>query len=311
MSNDKPEFIRRYVSALLDSHRWNDFKVREDDIVITTSYKADTTWMQGICSALVFQAPEPPVPQDQLTPWLDANFGPIEEVLAGLESLSSRRYIKTHLPLDGIKFFDEIKYIFVARDGRDVFMSMWNHWNNMLPEVIDQMNNAPGREGPEIAMPPEEGADVSGGFDTWLTKSKFDWEDNGYPFWFHLHHAKTWWDYRHLPNILLFHFDDLLADTHGQMRRISQYLDIPVNEEIWPTLVDGVSFKSMKSNAEKMAPGGSQGIWKDTSNFFHKGTNKRWQGAITEAQSDAYDELALKVCGPELAKWLESGGPID
>ncbi|NKB34037.1 MAG: sulfotransferase domain-containing protein [Pseudomonadales bacterium] len=308
MSSAKPEFTQRYVSALFDSNRWDNFKVRNDDIVITTSYKAGTTWMQGICAALVFQAPKPPAPQDQLTPWLDANFGPIEEVLAGLESLSNRRYIKTHLPIEGIRFFDEIKYIFVGRDGKDVFMSMWNHWNNMQPQVFEEMNNAPGREGPPLAYPPEE---IGPAIDDWLSKSSFDWENDGFPFWSHLHHAKSWWDYRHLPNILMVHFDDLLKDLDGEMRRISAYLDIPVNEEIWPSLLEGVSFGSMKANAENMAPGGTQGIWKDTSNFFHKGTNKRWEGVFTDEQIATYNELALKECGPELAQWLEFGGRID
>ena len=311
MSSDKPQYTLKYQSALFDSNRWDAFQARNDDIVITTSYKAGTTWMQGICAALVFQQPKPPVPQDQLSPWLDANFGPVEDVLAMLDGLSNRRYIKTHLPLDGIRFFDEIKYIYVGRDGRDVFMSMWNHWHNMKPEVIHEMNNAPGRQGPPIALPDEDGGDINAGFDVWLSKSSFDWETNGFPFWSHLHHAKTWWDYRDLPNILVVHFDDLLKDTNGEMRRISEYLDIPVNEDIWQSLVDGVSFASMKSNAENMAPGGSQGIWKDTSNFFHKGTNKRWQGVISEEQNASYAELALEVCGPELAQWLEFGGRID
>lgn len=308
MTTGKPERTHHYVSALVDSDRWNDFKVRDDDIVITTSYKAGTTWMQGICSALVFQAPQPPVPQDELSPWLDANFGPIDEVLGMLEGLQNRRYIKTHLPLDGIKFFDEIKYIFVGRDGKDVWMSMWNHWHNMSPEVIDGLNNAPGRQGPPLVHPVDN---MGPAFDEWLTRGTFDWENNGYPFWSHLYHAKSWWDYRHLPNILFVHFEDLLQDTDTEMRRISEYLDIPVNEEIWPSLLQGISFNSMKSNAATMAPGGTQGIWKDTSNFFHKGTNKRWQGVLTEEQVAAYDALARRELGEELAQWLEFGGRID
>ena len=308
MSSESPEFARRYVSSLCDSNRWNNFNVRNDDIVITTSYKAGTTWMQGICSALVFQAPEPPAPQDELTPWLDANFGPVGDVLAQLDALSNRRYLKTHLPLDGIKFFDEIKYIFVGRDGKDVFMSMWNHWHNMIPEMIDGMNNAPGREGPPLNHAPD---DIGPAIDEWLTKGTYDWESDGYPFWSHLRHAKTWWDYGHLPNILMVQFEDLLKDLDGEMRRISDYLDIPINEGIWPTLVESVTFDSMKSNAEKMAPGATAGMWKDTSNFFHKGTNKRWEGVFTDEQIAKYNEIALEVCGLELAQWLEFGGRID
>ncbi|MDA1371356.1 MAG: sulfotransferase domain-containing protein [Proteobacteria bacterium] len=307
-ANARPEMSREYRSALVNGKRWENFKVRNGDIVITTSYKAGTTWMQGICAALVFQAPEPPVPQDALSPWLDANFGPIDDVLARLEGLQSRRYIKTHLPLDGIKFFDESKYIFVGRDGKDVWMSMWNHWHNMNPEVIEGLNNAPDREGPPLMHAPD---DIGPAFDEWLTRGSFPWENDGYPFWSHLYHARSWWNYRHLPNILMVHFEDLLSDTDAEMRRISEFLEIPVEEDVWPSLVEGVSFKSMKSNAAKMAPGATEGVWKDTSNFFHKGTNKRWQGVLTDDQVAAYDTLALNELGPELAQWLEFGGRID
>ena len=306
--NGNPEFAHAYRSALVNSHRWDDFKVRDDDIVITTSYKAGTTWMQGICAALVFQAPEPPLPQDALTPWLDSNFGPIDEVLAQLDGLQNRRYIKTHLPLDGIPFFDEIKYIFIGRDGKDVWMSMWNHWHNMNPDVINDMNNAPDREGPALVHPPQ---DIGPAFDEWLIRSTFPWENDGYPFWSHLYHARSWRAYRHMPNILMVHFDDLLRDIDGEMRRISDYLGIEINEEIWPSLLEGVSFKSMKSNAEKMAPGATEGIWKDTGNFFHKGTNKRWEGVLTDEQVAAYDDLAKRELGAELAQWLEFGGRIN
>ena len=128
-----PEQIHHYQNAVMNSSRWENFEPREDDILITTSYKAGTTWMQGICAALVFQQPQPSVAQDELTPWLDANFAPIEDVLAQLDALANRRYIKTHAPLDGIRYYDKVKYIFVGRDGKDVFMSMWSHWNNMRP----------------------------------------------------------------------------------------------------------------------------------------------------------------------------------
>ncbi len=154
---NKPQQIHHYQNALMNSAKWAHFEPRADDIIITTSYKAGTTWMQGICAALVFQQPQPPVPQDALTPWFDSNFAPLDVVLEQIRGLPHRRYIKTHCPLDGIRFFDEVKYIFVGRDGRDVFMSMWNHWHNMQPEGIDALNNAPDRAGPTAAL--------SGGFD--------------------------------------------------------------------------------------------------------------------------------------------------
>ena len=300
----RPEVTRCYQSVVMDSTRWDRFAPREDDIVITTSYKAGTTWMQAICAALVFQKPEPPLAQDELSPWLDALFAPIDDVIDLLEGLENRRYIKTHLPLDGLRFFDPVKYIVVGRDGRDVFASMWNHWNNMNPDFIDEMNDDPERVGPRFPHPP---AEVQPAFDEWLGRSSFEWEADGYPFWSHLHHAQTWWDSRHLDNVLHIHFEDLLADLDGEMRRVSEYLDIPVDEERWPELVRGVTFDQMKGNAAKMAPGATQGLWKETTHFFHKGTSQRWKGLLRPDQSEAYEKVASQRLEPALARWLAGG----
>jgi len=299
-----PQRTRHYQNAVMNSARWDAFEPRDGDIIITTSYKAGTTWMQGICAALVFQQPEPPVAQDDLSPWIDANFAPIDEVIGLLDGLENRRYIKTHCPLDGARYYDNVKYIFVGRDGRDVFASMWNHWNNMTAEVIDKFNNAPDRLGPILPHPP---ANAQLAFDEWLSRASFDWERDGYPFWSHLHHAQTWWDFKHLDNILFVHFSDLLVDTDAEMRRISAYLDIPVDEAVWPSLVEGVSFKSMKANADKMAPGVVGGLWKNNSQFFHKGQNQRWRGLLTEEQGRRYEVIAKERLSPDLHEWLMHG----
>ncbi|MCB1670720.1 MAG: sulfotransferase domain-containing protein [Gammaproteobacteria bacterium] len=303
-----PERTHHYQNALFNGSRWDRFVSRTDDIIIATSYKAGTTWMQGICAALVFQQPRPPLPQDALTPWLDANFAPLDRVLDLLEGLQHRRYIKTHLPLDGLRFLPEARYIYVGRDGLDVFMSMWNHWHNMLPERIEGLNNAPDRRGPILPQAPD---DILSAFDDWLSRGSFPWESNGYPFWSHLHHARSWLEFRHLPNIHVVHFQNLLDDLGGEMRRIAAFLDIPVDESIWDSLVAGVTFDAMKANAAMMAPGGSKNNWKDTGNFFHRGTSRRWEGVLGEAQVRSYRELSERELGVDLAQWLAHGGQLN
>ena len=42
-----PERTREYRNHHLDSKRWDAFVARHDDIVVTTAYKAGTTWTQG------------------------------------------------------------------------------------------------------------------------------------------------------------------------------------------------------------------------------------------------------------------------
>jgi len=102
-----------------------------------------------------------------------------------------------------------------------------------------------------------------------------------------------------------------LADENlGVRSRRIRRCDTPVNEEIRLSLLEAMSFESMQADADKMAPGSSQDSWKDNSNFFHKSTNKRWQGVLTDEQVRAYDELALMEPGPQLANWLECSGDL-
>ena len=93
----------------------------------------------------------------------------------------------------------------------------------------------------------------------------------------------------------------------GERRRISAYLDIPVNEALWPTLWHSATFNAMKANAEKMAPASTIGLWKDTAGFFHSGTNRRWDGVLTGDQIARYRQLVAERLEPQLAQWLEHG----
>ena len=49
------EPTRVYINHHLDSTRWNGFQPRDDDVIITTSYKSGTTWTQQILHQLVFK----------------------------------------------------------------------------------------------------------------------------------------------------------------------------------------------------------------------------------------------------------------
>ena len=51
---ETPNRTRTYRSHHLDSERWDHVTLRHGDVVISTSMKAGTTWMQRIMSLLVF-----------------------------------------------------------------------------------------------------------------------------------------------------------------------------------------------------------------------------------------------------------------
>lgn len=302
-----PQRSRTYKTHALDSTAWDRFEPRPGDVVITTALKAGTTWMQTIVGHLIFQGREMPGPLWQLTPWLDTRGGgTVEEKLALLEAQTHRRFLKTHLPLDALPYAPEVKYVYVGRDGRDVFMSLWNHYRHLHPDLIERFNRTPERAGDPFPACPD---DIHEFFHLWISKSWFSWEHDGFPFWSLFYHLQSWWDCRHLPNILFVHFNDLLADLDGQMRRVAHHLGIGIDEAIWPTLVDNATFKTMKVNAENVVAGGGGFLIGGAQRFLHKGTNGRWRGVLTKAELDLYETTAADRLSPASKRWLEFGGP--
>ena len=53
-----PEKKREIHTNHFNSDMWNDFKFRDDDIIISTYAKSGTTWLQQIISQLIFNGEE-------------------------------------------------------------------------------------------------------------------------------------------------------------------------------------------------------------------------------------------------------------
>jgi len=118
--------LREYRTWGIDSSRWKGFEPRPDDIIVATYPKCGTTWMQQIVSSLIFQDATSR-PLLDISPFIGGrHFGDPEAVYARINGQKHRRFLKSHEPLDGIPFYDEIRYIHVARDGRDTAMSLHN-----------------------------------------------------------------------------------------------------------------------------------------------------------------------------------------
>jgi aryl sulfotransferase len=303
MANSLPQIEHVYQNWILDSTRWRHFTPRPDDIIVATPYKSGTTWMQTIVLHLIFQDLQIH-PVNKLSPWLDRRILPLDAIISQLEAQTHRRCIKTHLPLDGLIYFPQVKYIVVGRDARDVFMSLWNHETHFTPEIQNVFDTTPGRVGDPHPLPP---SDIREFWHNWITRGWFEWESEGYPHWSNMRHVQTWWNYRHLPNILFVHYNDLLKDLPGEIRRITDYLGITVAPEMLASISKLVTFSSMKEHAEQLLPGIDFSFTGGAQTFINKGTNGRWREVLTEDDLKLYDAAVARELTPECAAWLENG----
>jgi len=291
-----PRKTREFHNHHFDSTMWNDFKFRDDDIVISTYGKSGTTWTQQIIAQLLFNG-DPDVPVSDLSPWVDMRVPPREVKIPGLEAQTNRRFMKTHLPVDALVFSPKAKYLYIGRDGRDVVWSMYNHHANGNALWYSLLNDTPGLVGPPIGPPSDS---VHAYFMEWLDKDGFPW----WPFW---ENVRSWWDVRNLPNVRLVHFNDLKADLPGQMRAIASFLQITIDEKNWPAMLEHCSFEYMKNHGDNIAPLGGTVFEGGAKTFINKGTNGRWRDVLTSDDSKRYEEKARRELGDECARWLMSG----
>lgn len=298
----------RYSSFLIDTDRWDGFRFRPGDIIISTPAKCGTTWTQMICALLIFQTPDPPKPLDQLSPWLEMRLRRRADVLALYEAQTGRRFIKSHTPFDGLPKDDRVTYVAVGRDPRDVAVSWNHHMENLdLPTMFSAL--AAAIEPGDVFAPPRHRPEFADEREAIL-----HWIDDPTPpaevamsLAGTIHHLNTFWTARHRDDVVLLHYDDLRTDLEGEMRRLAGRLGIEVPEERWPTLVEAASFAAMRRRAAAVAPDTGNRIWKSTEGFFHRGTSGQWRDLLGQEDLAHYEARVRELAPPDLVTWLHRG----
>jgi hypothetical protein len=289
----------RYRSPDEDSERWRSFERRDGDIVISTRSKHGTTWMQMICALLVFQTPQLPAPLGELSPWIDWLVVPWEEMAASLGAQDHRRFVKTHTPLDGVPIDLGVSYIVVARHPLDAAVSLYHQGMNLDRGRIAELTGQPQ---PERPTPPRP---IGEWMDRWIDAEVDPREalDSLPGVMLHLADA---WERRVEPNVVLVHYDDLVQDLEGEMRRLADRLDLAVPPGRWPSLVDAARFESMRTRATELAPD-PNGVLKSRERFFRRGSSGAAGEVLDGDQLARYHARAAELAPADLLTWLHRG----
>jgi hypothetical protein len=299
-----------YRSGLTDSSRWQDFRFRSDDIVISTPSKCGTTWAQMLCALLIFQTADLPAPLTRLSPWLDMRLRPADDVLATLAGQRHRRFIKTHTPVDGLPVPPGVTVLTVGRDPRDVAVSLEHHRCNLDRDVIETLLAR------SVSRPAPHPADDA-------TRRVRPTDRRGRILqWIHddvpptagldslaatVGHLGDAWARRHERGIVVLHHADLLRDLEAGMRTLADRLGIAVAEYRWPALVHAATIGEMRVRAADLAPHERLGLFTDDRAFFRSGAPGQWRDVFTVEDLDAYDHRLRALASPELVRWLEHG----
>jgi aryl sulfotransferase len=210
---------------------------------------------------------------------------------AMLREQKHRRFLKSHMSADCVPWYEGAKYIFIARDGRDAFMSWHNHIHRI--RGLELINAAAARE--ELPILSGRDGNIHEFFKEWIS--------NGDNF---LNIVASYWARRERENLLIVHYNDLKADLSCEMSRIAEFLEIRVPQALWTTVVDRCTFDGMRSRSSEIGElkaslaGGIKGL-------IFKGTNGRWREVLTREDLALYQVSIMRVLSAEAVIWLEAG----
>jgi len=257
--------------------------------------------MQSLCdkhgALLIFDGPEFPAPLGRLSPWLDQMIRPLDQAYAAYDAQQHRRFIKTHTPLDGIPLDARATYVVVARHPLDAAVSLYHQGDNLDRDRIRRLTGQPESNAPASPRPllhewllawiddrarPEDQLDSLPGV---------------------LWHLSDAWARRGEPNVVLVHYDDLVIDLEGEMRRLAPLLGITVRDDTWPGLLAAATFDSMRSRAQRAAPN-PDSVLKDPAAFFRRGTSGAGREVLTTDEMARYHARTAQLAPPDLLAWL-------
>ena len=281
-------------TRMFESSRWEQVKLRPDDIIIATWAKSGTTLTQQIVFQLLSRGADRMFSAD-VSPWVDLRWRmSVAEMAPALEAQTRRRFLKTHLPFGAAPFSPQVKYVYIGRDARDMIWSAHNHAASFTDEAWARVNAA---EGPWPKWGPPN-PDVREWYLHWLeTDEALGFHDLS--LW---ENVQSWWDQRRRPNVLLLHYANLIADMAGEMRRLADFLDVEIDEARLPQMVEHCSIDYMR-DAASQGPAGKE----RAASFFYKGTNGRWKDVLSLEEIAACDALAAKRLTADCAHWLKTG----
>lgn len=193
------------------------WSTRPTDIFLCTYPKSGTTWLQMILYQLQTDGDMERIPH------LSIAIPHFEESALPIEGLPNPRVFKSHLPFWAVPKGG--KMIYVTRDGQDVANSFFHHMQTvkLYKGSFDQF------------------------FDAFLAGRV------PYRSWFA--HLAGWSKARSRPDVLVVHYEDMLADLEREVRRIAAFCGIPIDETQMPRILERCSFAYMKTQEDKLDVG--------------------------------------------------------
>ncbi|CAF0733146.1 unnamed protein product [Adineta steineri] len=248
-------------------HSALEYIPHDSDIFIATIPKSGTTWMQTIVYALLMNGR---AFDDDINDYKARN--PFLEMdgQQAIESMQRPGAIKTHLIFNYLPYNSNAKYINVIRNPKDVCVS----FHRFITSI--------GR-----------GAQNDIAFDTFF--NDFLAGKTGHVDYFE--HLISCWAHRNDDNVLLILYEDMQKDIRSVIKRVANFLDIKISEELLERIVIVSSFDYLNKARynEKIDSKDNVATFK----FLRKGITGDWRTVLSDEQN-----RRLETCFREKTKHI-------
>jgi aryl sulfotransferase len=186
------------------------FDPRPTDVIISPYGKCGTTMLQQMFHTLRTRGDTDFDDISRVVPWIEMS--PMLGLDLNAAQRAEPRGFKSHLSY--ILVPKGARYVVPLRDPKDAFISMYRFMEGWFLE--------PG------AVPLEdffEGWQRGGG-------------PEGEGYWSHL---MSWWEVRHRPDVLLFSYRKMVRDPASHIRRLAEFAEIPLDQELLDLTVERTS----------------------------------------------------------------------
>lgn len=275
---------------------------RDDDVVVSVPGKSGTTWTMNIVHQLREKGDRNFEDIYAEVIWCEAMSTPdctVDDMVKKMDGISSSRprAFKTHASPPLLPFHDKVKYVVVARNPEEVIVSMCTFFSKHSEEFLRSWG-AP----PEMFRFPNlevfyNGFVKNAGFD----KSVFKF-------------VSEWWKLKEKDNVLMLHYNEMVADHEGSIKKISDFLGYgPYTDEEWQTILELTSWKWMKANERRFE---ATTVWSVPplvrGGMMRQGSSglARQEGMSEAMAQEIRDRGREELTDEDAFEWLYNGGKL-
>eukprot|EP00262_Sarcandra_glabra_P015951 TRINITY_DN5034_c0_g1_i1.p1 TRINITY_DN5034_c0_g1~~TRINITY_DN5034_c0_g1_i1.p1 ORF type:complete len:373 (-),score=51.14 TRINITY_DN5034_c0_g1_i1:361-1479(-) len=257
------------------------FEACDSDIFFVSTPKAGTIWLKALGFSIVNRAsysfPEHPlltINPHTLIPFLETQYMDPNHI-PDLASLPAPRLLGTHIPypsLLGSMKDSNCRIVYICRDPKDTFVSLWHFMNKMKPKNV---------ESPSL----EECFEL---FCSGVSEFGPIWE-----------HALGYWkeSLERPQKVFFFKYEDMMNDSKNQLKRMAEFLGYPFSKE---EEAEGALDKILKlCSFEKLSNLETKKVYPKFENhiFFRKGKVGDWVNFLTPQMTERLDQVMKEKLG--------------